>query len=177
MISDKDLKYKILEALFESCMTEVFIETGTHRARGLLTAIKAGFKECYSIELQAERYYDNLKELVDDKRVTLMLGDSQYVLPILLEKIKCKSTFWLDAHCSKDYNGIIVKDYPILEEIEAIGNNRDDHIILIDDLDHFGSDKKIRLIDIKEKIFEINENYKFELIDTNIKNNVLLAYV
>jgi len=53
------------------------------------------------------------------------------------------------------------------------------HTLLIDDLNCFGrpAHDRITLDQVKNKILEINPNYKFELLDAARPQNILAAYV
>jgi hypothetical protein len=98
-----------------------------------------------------------------------------------------KTIFFLDAHV--DNNNIFNYKYkcPLLEELNAIEFlQRKDNIIMIDDLriisqpfpwgeSSYGDDNFLKLI-IK-KLYNINTNYKFKLLDGVIKDDVLMAYV
>jgi len=56
------------------------------------------------------------------------------VLPEILEKINKPAIFWLDGHYSEGISVKGDKKCPIIEELDAIFNNKKlNHIILIDD--------------------------------------------
>ena len=80
-----------------------------------------------------------------------------------------------------------MKRCPLFDELEAIKMiDRKDNIILIDDVrvlvethpwgeDSYGDINFFEII--KEKILEINPNYKFSRLNGIIEDDVLLAYI
>lgn len=158
-----------------------FIETGTSWGNGVQMALDAGFDEIYSIELNPLSYEICRNRFDSDIRVTLIEGDSAYILPVLLPYIHVPMTFWLDGHYSP--GNISSKgdtNTPILAELEAIGQHPiKTHTILIDDVRLFGTQEfdHISLDDIIQKILEINPNYTFFFEDGYVPNDVLVAKV
>ena len=132
----------ITRKILDNYPNPVFIETGTYRGDGILTAIDCGFKEIYSIEI-TDYYYERSQDifrLFDN--VHLIKGDSAVELSKLLKTIHSPVTFWLDAHYSGQNTG--GDKSPLWDEIKAIkerGVPRD--VILIDDM----SDYNIKIED------------------------------
>ena len=110
----------------------------------------------------------------NNEKVKLFLGDSIEKMPEMLSHINSPTLFWLDAHI---LSGEIV--FSELELIKGLKNNN--HTIIIDDIPvYFNSS----LDKLKEKILEINPNYKFNLEDalnegdnSIMKNYDLVAYL
>ncbi len=107
--------------------TDVCIETGT--LEGFTTRFfSLNFKEVHTVEI-SEEYYKKGEDLLQDcTNVHRYLGSSPDVLKEILPSIKHKRIFcYLDAHWN-DY-------WPLLDEIEEIGNTHQDNcIIAVDDV-------------------------------------------
>jgi hypothetical protein len=171
---------------------DVFIETGTFKGQGILTALQCGFKEIHSIEIDSY-FYDMAKERYkENKNVHLHLGDSADVLWSIIEKIEKPITFWLDGHWEPGYTVGRV-EVPIIEELAAIRNHPiKTHSILIDDINQAGVApnpewkakgkcwQDISLETIIENLKKINPYYKIDFGDhpspRGAKYAVLLAY-
>lgn len=114
-----------------------FIETGTYM--GATTAIAAQvFSNVHSIELSENLYNRAVEMFKNNKNVTLHLGDSAQVLPVISPKLKEKSLYWLDGHFSGGITALGNQTCPALIEIEAVKGVKD-AIILIDDVRLFGT--------------------------------------
>jgi len=182
----------------------VFIETGTYMGDGIRKALKSGFTEIYSIEIDPDRYLSCKKMFAENKNVTIILGDSGKVLPDLLQKINKKITFWIDAHYCADGAFIGDKWCPLKEEFEAIKNhNIKCHTLLVDDwrcmenthIDYTWKKQQIKYSkkviienDGKEVGFlgkdncfkiikNINNNYEFSFENGIVENDVLVCQV
>lgn len=160
------------ENLFEKYLNEVFVETGSCVGVGIDRAIKAGFKDVYSIELSKELFEVCTGYFKSNANVHLVFGDSRYVLKDIINKINVPITFWLDAHIS---GGLTVGELipPLIEEIEIIKNHHiKTHTIMIDDLRCWGWTEKL-----KEAILLINPEYKFILEDGTVEKDILVAII
>jgi hypothetical protein len=154
-----------------------FVETGTHHGDGVRRALDLGFNKVISVEILEDLYKECEQkfssEITQDK-VKLFLGDSNELLPTMLELLTEPSLVFLDGHFN---NGLplwgeldILKSHPIKE-----------HTIIVDDFqNYFGSTEK----ELKESIKEINPDYKFAFEDSynpgtgnmHMKHN-LIAYL
>ena len=153
------------------------IETGTHGGWGVESALAYGFKKVVSIEITDNWFYkaqDYFKKEILSNKVFLWKGESERLLPDILKLLyNHQLTFWLDAHFPGERS-------LILGELEAIKNHPiKNHVILIDDQWDYvnGLYGGIRIKEVKDKILEINPDYKFSFEDTGIKENVLVAKV
>jgi hypothetical protein len=185
-------------------MNPVFIETGTHMGNGVKEALKAGFSEIYSIEIDEKRYLNCKKIFKENSNVTIILGDSGKVLPSLLKKINKKITFWIDAHYCADGAFIGDKWCPMKEEFDAIKDHHiKDNTILIDDwrcmenthtdyswIEQQKEQNAETVIENKGKqvgflgkenclkiIKSINNNYNFSFVNGSVENDVLVCQV
>lgn len=165
--------------VFQKHLNPIFIETGSYHGSGIQKALKASFKEVYSIEL-SPNLYDFCRKLFEgNPQVHLYLGDSSNALENILSVIDQQATFWLDAH----YSGGITAtsgSLPLLNELKVIAQHPiKTHTILIDDVRLFGTSEFdfINLEEIKDALKEINPNYIFYFEDGYIANDILVAEI
>lgn len=162
-----------------------FVETGCFEGRGIGWAIEANFKNIISIEINP-KYFELCKDKFKDvKNLNLILGDSSTILWDVIKNINEPITFWLDAHFM--YVASIIGEcgnLPTLHELDIIKRHTiKTHTILIDDIRVFQKNHpdyhlygKSEL-DLRNKIFEINENYKITYDDGYIQNDVMVAMI
>lgn len=175
--------YDNLQNHFKKYKNKLFVESGTFLGNGLQCAIDAGFEKCFTIEIH-QYLYDKaqirFKNEISTGKIISFLGDSEKILPMVVSQLTDRATFWLDAHISSQYGEKLAKNCPIIEELDTIGAHHiKDHTLLIDDLNCFGrpAHDRITLDQVKNKILQINSNYKFELLDAARPQNILAAYV
>lgn len=152
-------------------LNDILVETGSGNGGGIQYALKYGFKEIHSIEINKINYDFCVNLFRNNKKVNLYHGDSVMVLPQILEKITSKATFLLDAHVMdvNQIHGIAI--CPVLEELKAIiihaKNLKIKHSILIDDVKLFNgqieSFNYIKVTDIKNIIDNLDPTYKFNI--------------
>lgn len=175
--------YTSVASYFRRFRRGVFVETGTLVGNGLWCALEAGFERCYSIEIQPHQYEAacvRFRDHIAQGRVELIQGDSGAVLPVVVSRIDQPAVFWLDAHLSHNYGARLAKACPALEELDAIDQSSvRDHVILIDDVACFDNPAhdNIPLQAVKDRILNINPNYKFEQLDAVLPGNILAAWV
>jgi hypothetical protein len=161
-----------------------FVETGSCLGDGIQSALDAGFKHIYSIEL-SEKFYDccfNRFVLNSglERWVELVLGDSGEVLPEVLNKINGSATFWLDGHYSGGSTAKGKSNTPLIKELDHIAAHHiNNHTILIDDVRYFGTADFdfLTLGEVMEKILSINPLYEFSFEDGYIENDVLVVRI
>lgn len=163
--------------------TRVFFETGTWMGDGIALALRAGYLEIHSIEINPQYLALTRKRFKDHKNIFLYLGDSGKDLLSRIRNIDEQITFWLDGHNGfYDPNG--KKNTPLLAELEQIGEHHiKNHILIIDDMhccekplfDYMTKD------DIIAKIKEINPNYMIYYVDGGgegeYPDNIMVAEV
>lgn len=146
----------------------IFVETGSHVGGGIDNALSAGYQKIYSIEL-AEKFYNFCKnKYKNNNKVYLLHGDSSKKLNEILNQINEPVTFFLDGHYSFD-NDTAKGDKvsPMMEELNIIGNHHiKNHTIIMDDVRLWEKTYGFNLEQIKEKVLNINKDYKFILEDT-----------
>ena len=111
-----------------------FIETGTYQGK-MLDLVRHRFEKLYSIEIGKSFFLEAHKRF-QSSNVSIFLGDSIEILPILLKRISVPVVFWLDAHywpsspfSRGKYN------CPIMTELKLLANHpfSHKHVLLIDD--------------------------------------------
>lgn len=144
-----------------------FVETGTLDGDSVYAALEFGFEKIMSCELHDSRFSHCQKRFKDNSNVFLWQGMSRNILPEMIKMVDKKALFWLDAHL--DGGG-----QPIFDELEIIKDSKaNNHRILVDDMRFFDVNE------IKRKILEINDSYKFIGIRTSMGSDwdVLGAYI
>ncbi|NQV02635.1 MAG: hypothetical protein HQ542_08325 [Bacteroidia bacterium] len=115
----------------------ILVETGTFLG-DMVDAQKNNFNRIYSIELSEKYWLVAKKRFKRQHHITLIYGDSGKVLNEIAKELTEPAIFWLDGHFQGGQYAKGVKDSPVLEEIDAIFNNRRfNHIILVDDARFF----------------------------------------
>jgi hypothetical protein len=158
-----------------------FIETGSLFGDGIQIAIESGFEKVISFEIEETLYNHCVDRYKDNPNVEIILGDSAVELKKFLDKNKNISfTYWLDGHYSGGITGCGVKEFPIIEELEAI-LQRDvkDEVIYIDDmriLRSFNAD--INLSKIKKTCLSYKPECKisFEPSDYDSEDILIIEY-
>jgi hypothetical protein len=112
----------------------ILIETGTYYGE-MIAAVAHGFRRIYSVELDprlAQRARERFRKY---SHVEIIEGDSQSVVPKLLQQINQPCLFWLDAgYCG--WGGGIGNPNRLGSELSAIlADKIRDHVILMDDAD------------------------------------------
>jgi predicted O-methyltransferase YrrM len=159
-----------MEYLFKKYKADctVFFETGTHIGTAIQSAYDLGFELIVSIEIQ-ERFYDycmqRFQPLDAWKQIKLFLGRSEDNIEKLIQEwVNGRAMFWLDAHETNS---------PYKLEIEAImKHERNDHVIIVDDIDKYGIDTNW----IKNTLSKHNPLYTFTETK-NMFSTQLIAYI
>ncbi len=150
---------------------DVFVETGTWNGGGVNVAIACGFPLIYSIEQSEKLFNKAIGKFKDNDNIEIIKGDSAEQLPLLLQRIDCRMTFWLDAH---------TPECPLLEELAAIREHPIKvHTILIDDRRIFdGKGIDVKEVDVMAAIMKINPDYKVDYLPTR-KNptDIIVAHI
>jgi hypothetical protein len=142
----------------------ILVETGTYLG-DMVEAQKSRFKKIISIELGVDLFKKAEMRFINDKNVIILQGDSGYVLPEILKELNEPAIFWLDGHYSEGITAKGSKDCPIIEELDAIlQNKRFYHILLIDDARCFNGRGDYPTVEkLKEYIKSKNEKYRVEV--------------
>jgi len=168
-----------------------FVETGTFFCHGVISALIKGANNIISIEINEKIYKHNIMKLllnvsllgqefssykkdnlfvleVAGAKITLVLGDTVEVLPSIVQNIKERTTFWLDAHWGPDIGSPLSGEegaeilFPIYKEIEIISqHNIKNHKIMIDDMKQYEKYYSDNLDKLKNMFLNINQKYTF----------------
>jgi hypothetical protein len=172
------------DGLLGNFVNKVFVETGTYRGDTVQAALDVGFEKVYSIELDKSRFNKCKRRFEGDSRVELFHGDTIMVLPLIVEKIGQKSTFWLDAHITKGTFGL--KKCPLVEELDIISRHHiKDHVIMIDDRRLLGRKRfgKVTEKSVIKSILKVNPNYNIFYHDglgpknSHIEDDIIIAKI
>ena len=149
---------------------DILVETGSGLGGGIKYAISYKFKTIYSVEINKKNYDFCVNLFKDYSNVHLYHGDSLVILPQILEQIKTKATFLLDAHVMslEEVHGKSL--CPILEELKMIINHAKGlgvkHSLLIDDAKLFNgmveSFARIKIADIQKVVSDLDPTYIFK---------------
>ena len=141
---------------------ELFFETGTHKGESVQIALDLGFKKIISVEILYDFYTECCALFGYNPKVKLFLGDSNEKIEEMLKLVDGPSLFWLDGHVDG------VDASCLWGELKAIKNHKiKNHTIIVDDIPLYFQDGS----KVKEKILEINPNYKFILEDALNEGN------
>ncbi len=168
---------------FERFPNYYFVETGTYGGDGIRFALRAGFSEIHSVEIDHTFYNKARQSFARFPHVHLHLGDSGKILFDVIKDLNKPITFWLDGHRGwPDPNG--GKNTPLLEELDQIKQHYiKNHTIIIDDMhccETILFDNLTRA-DIEQKVREINPDYCIIYVaggdDAEYPNNIMVAYI
>ena len=147
----------------------IFIETGTATGASIQGALRAGFKEIYSIEvnpffcLRAQNIFKN-------DPVTIISGTSEVELPQLLQNTRLLDEgvfFWLDAHWSGGpFLGEKMAEYlpRELESLLQLNQSFDKSSFALDDMGFCnGTEHEPILNGFKDQLKKIEQNADPEL--------------
>jgi|TARA_R110000796_G_scaffold140149_4_gene256292 hypothetical protein len=154
---------------------KIFFETGTHKGESVQTALDLGFEKVVTVELIHNFFNECAFKFIDKPNVNLFYGHSNDKMDEMLNLVDSPALFWLDGHVDG------VNADCLWDELEHIKNHTiKTHTIIVDDIPlYFGDGEKV-----KEKILEINPDYKFVIEDAlnegngkNMENWDLIAYI
>lgn len=166
--------------------SSVFIETGSHEGLTIDKALLAGFQQIKSVEITDHFYLKCREKFITENRVKLYFGLSDQVIPRMINRVKDRITFWLDAHYTGDKFEYYGKICPVIEELNTISkHNRKDHIILIDDarlfkitgklIHNFTGEFEISLDRVYDAIYSINPSYVIRRLPGLVTNDIIAA--
>jgi hypothetical protein len=155
----------------------IVIETGTHRGWGAFRWSRF-FDDVHTVELSEELYNSSCEKYGHIDSITFHNNNSVDFLKEFLSKTEDRCIIFLDAHGS---GGDTVYDEevgrygsPVIGELRAIKDYsaRNDHIIIIDDCDTFGTLNYPSKQQLENEILDINSDYCVEL---NVPRNLLIS--
>ncbi|HZU29603.1 MAG TPA: hypothetical protein VFB79_00715 [Candidatus Angelobacter sp.] len=110
----------------------VLVETGTYYGE-MVAAMKSRFAEIYSVEFDSVLAQRAAKKFSRWPHIHILQGDSQQVVPRLLQSLKEPTLFWLDAGYY-GWAGLQGNKQRLTSELEAVlRHSIQTHVILMDD--------------------------------------------
>jgi len=111
---------------------------------GIKRALECGFERVISMEINPQFYNDIGRKFKVDSRVTLLLGDTEDLLPSVMASITERVVFWLDGHILTASSRFFGKHkVPLLQELAIIAKHPiKTHTILIDDRNLMSNEKR-----------------------------------
>jgi hypothetical protein len=110
----------------------VLVETGTYYGE-MVDAMKGRFAEIYSVEFDSQLAQRAAKKFSRWPHIHILEGDSQKVVPELLQSLKEPTLFWLDAGYY-GWAGLHGNEQRLTSELDAILRSPiPQHVILMDD--------------------------------------------
>lgn len=156
--------------------SECFVETGTHRGLGLLAATYARFERMHTCEIDPVLKWEAQNNMgTQFGKIHYYLGDSGTMLTRMLEAADERCAVLLDAHMMGE--DAEAGKCPLREELLAlVDGDRDDHLILIDDIDLCGTPRLgwITLDEVRAALRRVNPAYSFSLLN-GIRPKMLLV--
>lgn len=158
------IKQEIIKSYAKKYKLPILIETGTYLGT-TVSANKNILSQIYSIELDKKLYERAKNKFRRFRNIQIIHGDSSFILPKIIKKIKKPCLFWLDAHYSKGITTKGVKQTPVWEELASILNHKiKRHVILIDDANTFtGKNDYPKVAEIKKIMLKKNNYYNMEI--------------
>lgn len=180
-----------LKEIFDKYKTNIYFETGlwnVNNETSLTQALRLQFDKLCSVDISEwhiARAKDKFSQEISDNKLKLYKGDSKNLseyLEDLSPNLDDRILFFLDSH-GGEHNGTRC---PLMEELEAIEKlERKDHIIMIDDIriirSCIWSDSRYNSNNfeqqLKDKILQINSQYKFSYLKGVVDDDVLIAFI
>jgi hypothetical protein len=181
-----------LEEIRRKFECNYFFETGLYMGKGSKVALECKFEKCFCIEIRKD-LVENGKEVfheeIKEGRYHIYHDDSSNIKKYIKNDVfeKGRTIFFLDAHVDNSNIKNFIRRCPLFDELEAIKSlERNDHIILIDDLrilskpnpwgeTNYGEINYVE--NLKKQLLQINKEYKFDLLNGHIEDDVLMAWV
>lgn len=161
---DSLYKRKRLRKIGKLFQCDTLIETGTFNGKTIYY-LRKSFKKIMSVEVYKPCFEVAQKRTNNCNNIELFYGDSQKLLPKMIEKIEGRCLFWLDGHYSGTGTGMSNTECPVIAELNAIKKSkRNDHLILLDDAREFkGVNEYPALYEILALLYGINPCYSIEI--------------
>lgn len=165
----------MIDVLLKKHLSSYFVESGSHTGRCIDIALKVGFSNIISIEIEEKYYKICIDKFKDNNNVVLYHADSLDVLWEIIEPINKQITFWLDGHI---HPSAIVGKYkvPLLQELKIIAKHSiKNHKILIDDINYFGKTLPPAFKEDRDAWFDISKEKVIEAV-LNINSKYCISY-
>jgi hypothetical protein len=157
------LKRLILLHYLKAYRLNTFCETGTFLGDTLACVATNSNIRCLSIELSSMYFQLAQRRFLFYPNISLFLGDSSSILPVLLPTLTHPTLFWLDGHYSGDHTARADVDTPILNELKELFQFPNHHVILIDDARLFNGESGYPCLHDILKFISNNSSYSVEV--------------
>jgi hypothetical protein len=146
----------------------VLVETGTYYGE-MVAAMKNRFAQIYSIELNPELALRARQKFSRFPHIHILQGDSQQILPKILQSLAQAALFWLDAGYY-GWAGVQGDKLRLTTELEAILSSKiKEHVILMDDAHGLNGQNGAPTVEqLKESI-----ETRFPVHSLQVKHNIL----
>lgn len=163
------VKQQVIRDMQQQFNTRILVETGTYMG-DMVALQKDRFDKLYSIELSEKFYKRALRRFRNDKKITLLQGDSAYRLKEIMPQLNGAALFWLDGHYSGGNTAMGEKECPVREELAFILPDAKDHVILIDDARLFdGTHDYPTMEELQSLVNKYGGRYRIENADDIIR--------
>lgn len=168
-LSSNFTKHNTLRQLKNKYSLKTLVETGTYLG-DTLYSLYNDFNHLYSIELSPE-YYKKAKQRFNKySKIHIIQGDSGKELFKLVPSLNEPVLFWLDGHYSGGLTAKGDKECPIYEELDAIFNSSQNHVVVIDDARLFvGENDYPTINELKNFVSLKRPAYFFEIETDSIR--------
>ena len=172
----------ISKEVLQKYPNKVFVETGTLFGDTVQVALDCGFEKILTIELNPKRVEmvkQRFAKEISDGIIEIFQGDVANEFPSMVDRVKDKATFWLDAHWDDGPMGKYKCPLPF--ELETILNSGiKTHTILIDDRRIFGGGnwgQGISEASLIKQLKQINSEYVISTDHGVIPDDILVAKI
>ena len=125
------LKQRTVREYAQKYDLHTLVETGTYYGE-MVAAMKDRFSRIYSVEYDHQLAQRAIKKFSRYSHIRILEGDSQQVIPELLQSLSAPALFWLDAGYY-GWAGLQGNKQRLTTELEAILRHPVQHVILMDD--------------------------------------------
>ena len=125
------LKQRTVREYAQKYDLHTLVETGTYYGE-MVAAMKDRFSRIYSVEYDHQFALRAIKKFSRYSHIRILEGDSQQVIPELLQSLSAPALFWLDAGYY-GWAGLQGNKQRLTTELEAILRHPVQHVILMDD--------------------------------------------
>jgi len=126
------VKQRAVQEYAERYSLRTLVETGTYYGE-MVAAMRRRFDQIYSVEFDSVLAHRAQKKFSRWPHIHILEGDSQRVVPELLQSLDRPALFWLDAGYY-GWAGLQGNKQRLTSELEAVlGHRIRNHVILMDD--------------------------------------------
>lgn len=140
---------------------DVFVETGTALG-AMLRKLADDFERLVSIELSLAYHESAIANLEEFANIELHLGDSERLLPGIIDELTEPALVFLDGHYSGPGTGRGKADTPVRAELDVVCSHDLAHVVVVDDARLFGVDPEYPS---KDWVFWRAEQWSYDVVE------------